>query len=454
MNSVVKQGFHSGDRRSSGAAATQSRRPALTRKPQVPDAWGTAVWLVELWVGEHARVDELLERVPATLTGVERARCQNLFFGTVRWWSRLESALSGLMAREPRPRVRAALLVAGFELLQGGADATAQVVHHAVERTKVLASPAEARLVNAVARKLAERLARPGDAPLRPDDARALAELHAHPEWLVTRWLGQFGAAATRSLLEWNQTPAQLFGRWRTDAVRPDFLQPARWPRFFEIGSGHWDEVRRLVATGDLYVQDPSTRLCVELLAPQPGETILDACAAPGGKSLMIADALGGCGRLVALDEPGERLDRLRENLGRVPAGVEVALMPGDLRKAGPRYFEKFNLPATYDAVLLDAPCSNTGVMRHRVDVKWRLQEGDFDQHARQQSELLRAAARMVAPGGRLVYSTCSIDAAENEQVVRRFEREARGWQLERHIVAHPWNDGHDGAAAFLLRKR
>jgi 16S rRNA (cytosine967-C5)-methyltransferase len=157
-------------------------------------------------------------------------------------------------------------------------------------------------------------------------------------------------------------------------------------------------------------------------------------------------------GRLVAFDQPAARLDRLKENLAHVPDGVQTALMPGDLRKAGPKYFAAHNLPDRYDAVLLDAPCSNTGVMRHRVDVKWRLQESDFAKHAAQQGALLRAASRLVRPGGRLVYSTCSLDAEENEGVVRRFLDGAGDWKLERHMLAYPWTDGHDGAGVFLLR--
>jgi 16S rRNA (cytosine967-C5)-methyltransferase len=423
-----------------------------TPRPLKPaaDGWATAVLLVERWLARNDRVDALLEGLAPGLPPQERARAQHLFYGVVRWTSRLDSALSGLMARPPRTKVRALLLVAGFEVLEmqaGGGDATAaaaKVVHHAVEQAKAVASPKEAGLINAVGRKMAARLA---EKPASP------AEECAHPAWLVERWQRQFGAEAVRQLLAWNQQPAPVYARWRAEEAVPAFLVPTPWAGFHEVQAGHWEEVRQLAREGKLYLQDPSTRLCVELLAPQSGETILDACAAPGGKSLLIADTMRS-GRLVALDEEGPRLARLRENLNRAPRGVTVALMPGDLRQANARFFDKFNLPAAYDAVLLDAPCSNTGVMRHRVDVKWRLQEGDIAQHAAQQFALLRSAARLVRDGGRLVYSTCSLESAENEDVVQRFLREVRGWTLERHVLAYPWVDGHDGAGAFLLKKQ
>jgi 16S rRNA (cytosine967-C5)-methyltransferase len=422
-------------------------------KPQL-SGWVAAAGLVERWLARSERVDALLEGLAPSLASQERARAQHLFYGVVRWASRLESALAGLMTREPRTKVKAVLMIAGFELLEAGTDAeggVAKVIHHAVERAKGVASPKEAGLVNAVARKMAARLAE------TPAD---LATELAHPEWLVARWTRQFGAATTRQLLEWNQQPAPVYARWRTDAPVPAFLAPTKWDGFYEVKAGKWDEVRRLANEGVLYLQDPSTRLCIGLLAPQAGETILDACAAPGGKSLFIADLMK-TGKVVALDEPiapGKsdiRLVRLKENLARAPQGVEVALIQADLTAVNTVFYRNLNLPETYDAVLLDAPCSNTGVMRHRIDVKWRLQDGDFARHGQQQLELLHAAARLVRPGGRLVYSTCSIDADENESVIKGFfdSRAGGPFKLEKQIVATPWTDGHDGAGAFLLRR-
>ena len=442
MKRDVKPGFGGPNSEGSLPAARRARRsPAIPGGDQ--SGWIAAVRLTELWLVRHDRVDSLLEQLTPDLPPRERARAQHLFYGVVRWASRLEAALEGLVRRPPRSRLQAVLLVAGFELFEGGPEAVARVVHHAVEQAKTVTSPAEARLVNAVARRAADRLAE------RP---AGLAAEWAHPDWLVDRWLKAFGAEATRQLLEWNQTPASVYGRWRSPAPMPDFLSPARWPGFFTVKPGPWDDVRTLAADGSLYLQDPSTRLCVELLGPRPGEDILDACAAPGGKCLLIADALaGGAGRLVAVDEPGPRLARLQANLSLAPSSVQVALVPADLRQVGPAFLQGINLPENFDAVLVDAPCTNTGVMRHRVDVKWRLRPGDFGRHAAHQLVLLRAAARLVRPHGRLVYSTCSLDPAENEEVVARFIGENPGWRLDRQMLARPWIDGHDGGGAFRL---
>ncbi len=325
-------------------------------------------------------------------------------------------------------------------------------------------------MINAVGRKLASVLggARPPSALAAAD---VLAEYYSHPEWLVKRWLAAFGATATRELLDWNQKPAPVYARWRPRS-RPDggarppgalfdefaipyWLKPTDWSEFFLLEGRHWPEVEAEIAAGRLYVQDPATRLAVDELDPVPGETWLDACAAPGGKSLLIADR-AGIGRLVAVDRIGagpddkKRFARFRGNLklmqGVTADALELDLL-GDLTGAL-RYHK---LPETFAGVLLDAPCSNTGVMRHRVDVKWRLQEGDMNRHAEQQLSLLLAAAKVVAPGGRLIYSTCSIDPAENEDVVAGFLKVSPQFKLEHQVLARPWEAGHDGAGVFKL---
>jgi 16S rRNA (cytosine967-C5)-methyltransferase len=428
--------------------------------------WSMAVKLMTGWLENHDRVDALLESLPRTMVGQDRGRCQSLLFGAVRNLGRIDAHLTRLVERPPRARLKAVLLVAGFELIEGGDEHhVARVVHHAVEQTKTLASPPEARLVNAVVRKLATALAAETPPP-KLATAEQLASYFSHPLWLVKRWLGQFGAQSTRQLLEWNQHPSPVYARWRLRDRQPSpeeltWLTPTAWTGFYEVKQGHWPDVEALLKVGALYLQDPSTRFAVELLAPQPGESIFDACAAPGGKSVAMADAMrststgdAAAGRIVAMDLPGPRIDRLKENLGRI-TGVDVALVQGDVLVPGRKLLEEHKLPTEFPAVLIDVPCSNTGVMSHRVDVRWRLQENDFQKHSRQQLAMLSTVSMRVAPGGRLVYSTCSLEPEENEHVVGLFlEKNGARFVLEKTAAAQPWVNGHDGASAFLLRRK
>jgi 16S rRNA (cytosine967-C5)-methyltransferase len=420
------------------------------RPNTLESAWQPSVRLVARWLDLRERIDLLMESLPPGMAGTERGRCQHLVFGVVRHLGRIEAVLGRLVAHPPRFVTRAILHVAAFELIEAageGADMGkgAKIVHHAVERTKEMASPAEARLVNAVVRKMATLL------PAQPEPgslsgAEALAEYFSHPEWLVRRWLAEFGAGPTRSLLIWNQSPAPLHARWRDRTQpAPGWLQPTEWAGFYVVPTGRWAEVEALLRAGSLYLQDPGTRLAPGLLDPTSGETVLDLCASPGGKSLLIVDALGS-GRLVAMDLPTSRIDRLKENLSRT-GDVGAALVQADLLGNPSAVLKEHSLPTEFPAVLLDVPCSNTGVMRHRVDVKWRLQENDLAKHARQQVQMLGA------PGGRLVYSTCSIETVENEKVVGEFLDRHRGFSLAKNVVAVPWIDHHDGAAAFLLQR-
>jgi 16S rRNA (cytosine967-C5)-methyltransferase len=201
-------------------------------------------------------------------------------------------------------------------------------------------------------------------------------------------------------------------------------------------------------------VQDPSTALAVDLLRPQPGERILDACAAPGGKTLMMAELMEHRGLLVAMDSSAERLERLRENLARF-GDVFVRVAEG---RADDSSSLKHVLPPDardgFDGILLDAPCTNTGVLRRRPDARWRFSLPRLQAAVQKQRALLGALAGVIAPGGRMVYSTCSLEPEENEEQVRSWLEQHPAFSMEEERALRPPDSGTDGAYATRLVHR
>ena len=309
--------------------------------------------------------------------------------------------------------------------------------------------------------------------PVLPDPANRadfLGAAYSFPDWLLVRWLMHFGDAAAEAICRGSNRRPHVIARvnaakWQAEALlaklRADALEAAPGPRPGTLDLTHLDpaHLEALAAAGDLTVQDPSAMAAVEALAPRAGESVLDLCASPGTKTTQIVEAMlfpvgaAPCGRpavdslrLVACDRTDEKLVPLRQALAsRGTAGATVCLS-ADAGKNAP--------PGGYDAVLVDAPCSNTGVLARRVDARWRLRPEDLDELARIQSSLLGEAARLVRPGGRLVYSTCSLDPGENDGQVRRFlEGDGRAdWSLDRRDLLFPAPD-HDGAFWALLRR-
>jgi 16S rRNA (cytosine967-C5)-methyltransferase len=343
--------------------------------------------------------------------------------------------------------LRGILLAAGAELLLEPHERAPAIVHAAVERAGRLVSARERAFLNAVLRRLPAALAAAGQEDGTPP---SLARAFSHPAWLVERWTRVWGGNL-RPLLAWNQgAPGTFLRHDAGPAPSLPLAEPTPWPGFYLLRPGaDWDLVAPRLASGAWTVQNPAQGAAAALLAVCPGETVLDLAAAPGGKSRALAQALGPAGRLAAVDLPGDRLERLRAALAPFPwASVHAADVtdPGALAAAG--------VPAQADAVLLDVPCSNTGVLQRKPDVKWRLEPGGFARLADLQGRLLRAAADRVRPGGRLVYATCSLEPEENDGVVETFLLAAgRGWSLVRSVRHLPWVDGTDGAAAFLLAR-
>ena len=425
----------------------------VNKTNSVRSGWTEAVEVVCDYLQNPARADAILSHVRIGLNTREFATCQRLFYGVLRNLSLLRRAVDITCEYKPLPMAAALLMVAGYEFVEDGTsdEMRAKITHHAVEMSGNVLPVKMRGFVNAVLRKLPDALNTAAEA--ESDPVKKLAIKYSHPSWLVRRWVGEFGEDGAIALLEWDQKPAPVYVRVENNAqALPDNLKPTRWDGYFAYDGGEWAEVEKLLHAKSAYAQDPATRLCVELLAPKSGERVLDLCSAPGGKARNILSQMDGNGTLVCVDLPGERCIRLRENLYGA-TGAHVAIVEADVLKMGPGLFVTQALPEAYDAVLLDAPCSNTGVLRRRPDARWRLQDGDIEKAAELQAQLLECAAKFVAPGGRIVYSTCSVEARENDEVVAAFLAKHADFTKSGEIKAFPWIDGHDGAEAFCLRR-
>ncbi|HEX2748456.1 MAG TPA: transcription antitermination factor NusB [Verrucomicrobiales bacterium] len=324
--------------------------------------------------------------------------------------------------------------------------------HAAVNETVALAGRARG-LVNAVLRRsLREKMELQQLRREAPPHVR-----HSLPEFLVQDWTQAHGTEAVEKLGEWCNTPAPVYVRVnglhkRASSAVADIPGAER----FEGPVSGWYQVneppRAELAAGLCYAQDPSTGIAPLMLKVKPGQTVLDACAAPGGKTAILAEHMENQGILIASDSSAKRLERLRENMSRMGATVvETHVQDWEHHPEPASFRQRFG--DGFDRILLDVPCSNTGVLRRRVDARWRLQPGFFPLIAVTQHALLMRMLGLLKPGGRLVYSTCSIEPRENIQLVRAVLKEAPGWQLLEDKLLLPHRDHVDGAYAALIER-
>lgn len=388
----------------------------------------------------------------------DRGLCQELVYGCVRWQGTLDWMINRqTQGREQKPFVQILLRLGLYQIFFLDRIPPHAAVHATVEAAKALRYEDHAGFINAVLRTA-----------LRDESIirKELGELKAanpaagwsHPEWLVTRWQERYGPEQTLKLLEWNNSPAKVFARintlkadpakllefWRSDNVAYNFVFK-EWLEenlMFELKSHPPIEEMRSFKNGFFYVQDPSTLFAVDLLAPKPGERILDLCAAPGGKTTYIAQRMKNEGKIVASDTSADRLELLKENCDRLGATCVESIEATALAPA---------TNAPFDRVLVDAPCSNTGVLRRRVDLRWRAKPEEVERLRKEQLELLRRAGTFVRPGGVLVYSTCSLEPEENAGVVSEFLKEHASFTLDESGDVLPMRDGFDGAFAARL---
>lgn len=420
----------------------------LASTKQNESGWHAAWRALEEWLTHPGKADALAESLWSGLDAAERRRAQHLFYGVVRNYRLLEEAVIPHCQRPPALKVLALLLLGTFEATQPGAEVP-KVVHFWVEKAGTVAAPLKG-FANAVLRKsvaVANRIA----SDVSPE---AWGVRFSHPDWLVARWRRNFGDEGTLALLEWDQQPARMYLRFADVARTAEWPQAATpWPGFVHADGLPPATVREAMRLGDAYAMDPASRLPGEFSGVKPGDKVLDLCAAPGGKSRMVAERLKGDAEslLVSVDLPGSRLDLLRQNLGKV-TDVRTMIVAADVTLLTPSSLVAQGAPERYDVVLLDAPCSNTGVLRRRFDAKWRLEAADVVRMVSVQRQMLQRAVSLVRPGGRLVYSTCSLEPEENVNTVNWLMNQFRGRLVVlEQKVSKPWVDGHDGGAVFVI---
>jgi 16S rRNA (cytosine967-C5)-methyltransferase len=398
------------------------------------EEWRNGRKFADAILGERLRTSEL--------DAADRAFATELFYGVLRnlmlldfWIGQLRS---GHLDHSSRDLLRLGLYQ--LFLLQ-------TPEHAAIYETVELADRRNRGLINGVLRNAVRRKTE----LLQGTDSQDLSVRQSHPQFLLDRWTNNFGAEETARLCEWNNRPAPVYARInRLKISDEEFLArygeakpSAEQPNFVRLQN----IPNEALVSGSCYIQDPSTAAACTLLDPKPGDRLLDACAAPGGKTSYIAELMKNEGAILACDRDERRVETLRDNLNRLGIGIAECRhhdWPGDQPPPA----------AEFDRILIDAPCSNTGVMRRRVDVRWRLTPEDFSRMPKQQLRILRATVPLLKPGGVLVYSTCSLEPEENEQVVKRALKQFPFLQLDEYKVVLPFRDGFDGAyAAKLIRE-
>lgn len=416
------------------------------------------------------------------LSAEDRRLAMEMAYGVVRRKATLDALLRPHLTRgrhQVEPALWTLLRMGVYQLALMTAIPAHAAVHETVETARWLGKHRWTGFVNGVLRSVARdltddrltepaadavpltggqyrRCARPVFADPRHGDVEYTAAAFSFPRWLIERWRRRFAADDVRRLAFWFNTPTPLTVRVNTLRTTRDALLAAWQSQGIAAEPGALPEAICLhsptridhlpgFAEGWFAVQDEAAMQAAHRLAPQPGDQVLDLCAAPGTKTTHLAERMQNRGTVIACDISPARLALVAENARRLGLDIiESHLIREDLSDvpAGP-----------FEAVLVDVPCSNTGVLGKRPDARWRLTPDDLHDLPPRQFQLLTTAADRTAPGGRVLYSTCSIEPEENADIIRRFVQGRSAWHLADEYDSLP---GHpaDGAYQALLVSR
>ncbi|HEX8775955.1 MAG TPA: 16S rRNA (cytosine(967)-C(5))-methyltransferase RsmB [Pyrinomonadaceae bacterium] len=421
---------------------------------------------------EGAFASVLLAGIDEGMSAVDRALCYELVLGVLRrqlWLDELMEHYAARAALHLDAPVRRALRLALYQLRFLSRIPASAVVNEAVNMAYVSRVRSAAPFINAVLRRAVRE---PHYDPARDasDPLKRLSVETSHPHWLIERWTNAFGPATAEAFARANnEAPPVAFRIVNGRAKGFDVLEELRAaggelaaseivPQGWRI-RGASARLRELAGEGLVYIQDEASQLAGHVLGAKAGERVLDACAAPGSKTTYIADRTEGAGLIVAGDLYEHRLRTLLESGARQHALSAVAVV---YDATAPLPF----LEGSFDRVLVDAPCTGTGTLRRNPEIRWRISASDIADLSTRQRAILSNAAKTVRRGGRLLYSTCSVEPEENEMVVASFLKETDAFAQvsvdvpERfragEMAARTWpqRDGSDGffIAAFERR--
>jgi 16S rRNA (cytosine967-C5)-methyltransferase len=404
----------------------QSRRHTPRRTPQ-DNVRSAAGWVLERTLRSMSPVESFLDSALSRFDERDQGLLNELVLGSLRWLRRLDHVIARASNRrldQIEEALHAPLRIGAYQLLFLDRVPHHAAVHEAVEQAHQLTHRGGASFVNGVLRAIA-RAPRLEDWPVEDaDPVRRLALEMSHPDFLVARWMERFGEEQTRDLLAANNRakPMQILA-FRDRGGR-ELLAEQLIDEGIEVEPSHLSGLGLIVrrgnpltsaafTRGDFYIQDEASQAAALIPPPRAGETILDAAAAPGGKSFSLI-AHEPQVRMTAADVSLPRILTLRSNLRRLRRG-----MPLFVADAGAPPLALSN--QRFDRVILDLPCTGTGTLRRHPELKWRISESEIGRLTRQALRLMTGAAPLVEPGGLLVAITCSLEKEENEDVVSRF---------------------------------
>jgi 16S rRNA (cytosine967-C5)-methyltransferase len=389
---------------------------------------GIAVKILNRIERTDSYLDKLLdvELNSGELNDLDKRFLTELTHGVVRWKTRLDFIIEQFCKNKfamQDPNIRNAMRVALYQILFLSKIPHAAAVNEAVEFVKKIRGQKAANLVNAVLRNIIRNLNKLPTPDHETDPVQYLSIMYSHPSWMVKRWVDRYGLYETEQLLSANNERPTIVVRANTLKTTADELVKLFEERnirntrskYLEnfIKVGHLSGIYNLdlFEKGYFSVQDESSGLVVKLLDPKPGETVIDLCSAPGGKTTFIGELMKNQGKIIAVDKYEHRLNLVKQSCERL--GVEnVEFIPKDALEVEVE-------PA--DKVLVDAPCSGLGVIQKKPDIKWQRELSDIRNLAKTQIELLEKASKLVKNGGVIVYSTCTIEPEENIEVVKEF---------------------------------